>query len=381
MKDSILKKKSAFYAHGNRDVQMKKKVIMAMSGGVDSSVAAAILLEQGYDVIGITLKLWDYDDEKNDGRTCCSIDDVNDARSVTAGLDIPFYVLNFKKEFNDKVIDYFISTYLNGDTPNPCIACNKYIKFDELLNRAKAFGADYIATGHYAQVDYDEDKGRYLLKKSVDTSKDQTYVLYNLTQDQLKRTLFPLGSLDKKSVREMAQKKTFRVANKPDSQEICFVEDDDYARFIRENSDANIREGAFLDKDGNRIGTHKGIIHYTIGQRRGLGISSDRRLYVVSKDLENNTVTLGDLDDTFAQSFIATDLNFISIAEINSPLTAFAKTRYSAREVPCTISPTDGGDVIVTLDTPQKAITSGQAVVFYDGDVVIGGGTIKNIIK
>lgn len=347
---------------------------MAMSGGVDSSVAAYLLKEQGYEVVGITLKLWDRNECNSLAKSCCSIDDVNDARSVCAKLDIPFYVLNFKGDFQQKVIDYFVNSYLEGKTPNPCIACNRYIKFDELLKKADSLGMDYIATGHYAKIEFNGE--RYVLRKGIDDTKDQTYVLYNLGQEQLKRILLPLGDYRKTQIREIAEKLELGVAKKPDSQEICFVEDNNYARFISEYSKKPVIEGNFIDKDGKILGKHKGITHYTIGQRKGLGISFDVPRFVVSKNIEDNTVVLGKQEELFSKSLLAEDLNFISVENITKKTRVKAKTRYSSKLADAEISPLEDGRLLVEFDEPQRAITPGQAVVFYDGDIVFGGGTI-----
>lgn len=341
---------------------------------MDSSVAAYLLKEQGYEVVGITLKLWDRAECGNHAKSCCSIDDVQDARSVCAKLDIPFYVLNFKGDFEEKVIDYFVNSYLEGKTPNPCIACNRYIKFDELLKKADSLGMDYIATGHYAKVEPSGE--RYVLRKGIDDTKDQTYVLYNLGQEQLKKILLPLGEYRKTEIREIAEKLDLGVAKKPDSQEICFVEDNDYARFISEYSKKPIIGGNFIDKNGKVLGKHKGITHYTIGQRKGLGISFDQPHFVVSKNVENNTVVLGKEYEIFSKSLVAEDLNFISVENITQKTRVKAKTRYSSKLADAQISPLEDGKLLVEFDEPQRAITPGQAVVFYDGDIILGGGTI-----
>ena len=357
---------------------MKKKVMVGMSGGVDSSVAAKLLLDAGYDVTGVTLKLFSNGDIEIDNamRTCCSLSDIDDARRVCYKLGCEHLVFNFKDSFKHNVMEHFTESYLNGRTPNPCIECNRHIKFDKMLNRAESLGYDYIATGHYAVVEYDEGLGRYLLKRPKDRTKDQTYVLYSLTQYQLSKTLFPLGDLDKTTVRGIAEKVGLVNSRKPDSQDICFVPNGKYAEFIKANTEEKIVEGNFLDTDGNIIGRHKGIINYTIGQRKGLGNSFGRPLYVVSKNSINNTVTLGDESDLYTEALFAEDINLISVDEINEPIRVTAKTRYSQVEQPATVSVNGDGRLLVTFDTPQRAVTSGQAVVFYDGDIVVGGGTI-----
>lgn len=357
----------------------KKSVMLGMSGGVDSSVAAAVLLEQGYDVIGATMQIWpDMDEErqKTEGG-CCSLSAVDDARRVANRLGIPYYVLNFKDVFEQKVISYFKDEYLKGRTPNPCIACNRYVKFDAMLRKAASMGIDYVATGHYAIVEYDEMRKRYLLKKSATDKKDQTYALYNLTQYQLERTLMPIGSYTKERVREIAREIGLTVANKPDSQEICFVEDNDYGRFISENTDHKIVPGDFVDTKGKVLGRHKGIVHYTIGQRKGLGITLGKPAFVIDIDVEKNRVVLGDDTEVFNNSLTAGDINFISIDELQDSMRVKAKIRYSAKEADALISPLEDNRVKVVFDSPQRAITPGQSVVFYDGDVVVGGGVIE----
>ena len=356
----------------------KGRVMLGMSGGVDSSVAAAVLLELGYNVIGVTMQIWpDMDeDRKHVEGGCCSLSAVDDARRVADSIGIPYYVLNFKDVFQQKVIDYFNMEYLKGRTPNPCIACNRFVKFESMLQKALSMGMDYIATGHYARTAVDEETGRYLLKKSVTAAKDQTYALYTMTQDQLSRTLFPIGEFTKDKVREMALELHLPVAHKPDSQEICFVEDNDYGRYISENTDADIRPGFFIDRSGNRLGMHKGIIHYTVGQRKGLGISFGKPMFVVAINPEDNTVVLGDEKEVFSPELTASDLNFISIPKLTGEMKVAVKIRYSAKEAPAVISPLNDGRVRVLFDEPQRAITPGQSVVFYDRDSVVGGGVI-----
>ncbi len=361
---------------------MRKKVLVGMSGGVDSSVTAAVLLEQGFDVIGVTMQIWP--DTNSEIRAveggCCSLAAVDDARRVSNKLNIPYYVMNFKGEFQEKVIDYFTQEYLSGRTPNPCIMCNRYIKFESLLNKAVSMGIDYIATGHYAKIEYDEEKGRYLLKKSNDLKKDQTYVLYNMTQYQLSKTLMPLGYYNKNEVRAKARELGLTVAAKPDSQEICFV-DDDYGKFIKEQTGQEIKEGYFKDTKGNILGKHKGIIHYTVGQRKGLGIAFGKPMYVVRIDAVNNEVILGEDTEVYFKGLIAGDLNLISVERLESETRVKAKIRYNAKEVPATVYPNGEDTVKVIFDEPQRAVTPGQSVVFYDDDIVIGGGTINESIS
>lgn len=354
------------------DKQTRKKVMIGMSGGVDSSVAAYILKQQGYDVTGVTMQIWQ--GEKEQEGSCCSLTAVEDARRVATKLDIPYYVINFKKVFDEKVIQYFIKEYLAGRTPNPCIACNRYVKFEEFLNKAISMGMDYVATGHYARVDYRD--GRYLLMKSASKKKDQTYVLYNLTQEQLSKTLFPLEDITKEEVRAIAKKLKLNVASKPDSQEICFVEDNNYGKFLEENSTLKAEPGDIVDMKGNLLGKHNGIYNYTIGQRKGLGISSNKPLFVIDIDPINNQIVVGDDSEGFGKTLIAEDINLIAIEKLTKERRVSAKIRYAAQESPALIKPLKDDKILVEFDTPQRAITPGQAVVFYDGDIVLGGGTI-----
>jgi tRNA-specific 2-thiouridylase len=357
-----------------------KKVMVGMSGGVDSSVAAMLLREQGYEVMGVTLKLFSDEDivqAEKDGKTCCALSDVEDARSVAYKLGFEHLVFNFKDNFREHVMQQFADSYLVGRTPNPCIECNRHVKFDKMLRRAIELGYDYIATGHYAVNEYDEKTGRYLLKRPADRSKDQTYVLYSLTQEQLAHTLFPLGHTEKTEVRRLAEQAGLVNSGKPDSQDICFVPDGDYSGFIRKFTGADVPEGNFIDTDGKILGTHKGIISYTIGQRKHLGISLGKPAYVVGKDVLSNTVTLGDEKDLYTSRLTAEDVNLIPFDTLEKPIRITAKTRYSQNEQPATLSYGGNGQYIVEFDSPQRAVTSGQAVVFYDGDIVVGGGTIK----
>lgn len=360
---------------------MAEKVLVAMSGGVDSSVAAYLLQQQGYACIGVTMRL--YENETAGiprGHTCCSLDDVEDARAVAYDLGMPYYVLNFTEEFDEKVIRKFVQVYQNGGTPNPCIDCNRYLKFDHLLNRARELGCDYIATGHYVQRWQDEN-GRWGLRKNDDPGKDQSYVLYSLTQDQLAHTLFPLGGMHKDAVRAIAEEQGLCNARKHDSQDICFVPDGDYARFIERYTGKVPETGDFLDPEGKRIGTHRGVIHYTIGQRKGLGISAPHPLYVCDICPADNTVTLGYSENLFSRKLTASDVNLISCDSLEEPVRVQAKIRYRHPAQPATAWMTPDGTLHVEFDEPQRAITCGQAVVLYDGDVVVGGGRITGAEK
>lgn len=356
----------------------KGSVMLGMSGGVDSSAAAAVLLEQGYEVVGVTMQIWpDMAEERQQVEGgCCSLSAVDDARRVADRLGIPYYVLNFKDVFQQKVIDYFNQEYLKGRTPNPCIACNRFVKFEAMLQKAVSMGLDYVATGHYARVGFDEATGRFQLRKSATAAKDQTYALYTMTQEQLSRTLFPIGEFTKDKVRELARNIGLPVASKPDSQEICFVEDNDYGKFISEHTDADIKPGYFVNSSGRKLGTHKGIIHYTVGQRKGLGISFGKPMFVVAIRPEDNTVVLGEENEVFSPELTASDLNFISIESLKDEMRVTAKIRYSAKEAAAVISPLPEGRVRVVFVEPQRAVTPGQSVVFYDGDVIVGGGVI-----
>ena len=356
----------------------KKKVVVGMSGGVDSSVAAYLLKEAGYDVVGVTMQIWQDEDqttqEENGG--CCGLSAVDDARRVAWDLDIPYYVMNFKQEFKDNVIDYFVDEYVQGKTPNPCIACNRYVKWESLLKRSLDIGAEYIATGHYAQIEQ-LPSGRYALKKSATAAKDQTYALYNLTQYQLSHTLMPVGQYTKDEIRAIAQKINLQVASKPDSQEICFIPDHDYARFISENTDKELTPGNFVDLDGNVIGRHKGITHYTVGQRKGLNLSMGHPVFVTAIRPETNEVVIGNSEDVFTKQLRCDKLNWMAIDGLHGKeMQVSAKIRYSHKGAPCTISEAGDGTVECVFEEPQRAVTPGQAVVFYDGDYGIGGGTI-----
>ena len=356
---------------------MKKKVVVGMSGGVDSSVAAWLLLQKGYDVMGVTMQIWqdEVPEQVEENGGCCGLSAVDDARRVASRLEIPYYVMNFKQDFKENVIDYFMDEYLKGHTPNPCIACNRYVKWESLLKRSMDIGADYIATGHYARIEK-LPNGRYALRKSATSAKDQTYALYNLTQEQMSKTLMPVGEYTKDQIRTFAEELGLPVAHKPDSQEICFVPDGDYAKFIEENSGKKIPEGNFVWTDGTVIGKHKGITHYTIGQRKGLGLAMGRPVVVTEIRPETSEVVIGEADDVFRTTLRADRLNWMSVPDIEGEARFLAKIRYNHSGSMCTVRKIEEDLVECTFDEPVRAVTPGQAVVFYDGDYVAGGGTI-----
>ncbi len=353
---------------------MIKKAMIAMSGGVDSSVAAFLMKEKGFDCVGATMKL--YDEENialNSDASCCSLDDIEDARSVASRLNMPHYVLNFKGDFKEKVINKFIATYEQGATPNPCIDCNRYLKFEKLFQRMQELQFDYVVTGHYARVT--ENKGWFYLKKAVDQTKDQSYVLYSLTQGQLSHILFPLGEYSKSDIRTIAEKQGFINARKKDSQDICFVADGDYAAFIERYTGKKYPEGDFVDLQGNVLGRHQGIIRYTNGQRKGLGVAFGKPMYVCDKDMEKNTVTLCSNEELFSKELTASDFNWL-IPKPGDVITCKVRVRYNMKEQSATVYRLDNNSVKIVFDEVQRAITKGQAAVLYNGDTVLGGGTI-----
>ena len=357
-----------------------QKALIAMSGGVDSSVAAHLIRRAGFTCVGATMRLYDNTILDGPESTCCSLDDVEDARAVCHKLGMPFYVFNFTQDFQSKVMDKFVACYECGLTPNPCIDCNRYLKFAHLLDRAMVLGCEYIVTGHYARIKKDEATGRYLLYKATDETKDQSYVLYSLTQEQLSHTLLPLGELSKAQVREIAEENGFVNAKKKDSQDICFVPDGDYMAFMERYTSKQYVPGDFLDLDGNIVGRHRGAVGYTLGQRKGLGLAMGAPVYVCDKDMEKNTVTVGPNEALFQKTLRANDWNWFPFPALTGPLRVKAKARYRHAEQSATVYPEGNGFARVEFDEPQRAMTPGQAVVLYDGDLVIGGGTITEVL-
>jgi tRNA (5-methylaminomethyl-2-thiouridylate)-methyltransferase len=358
--------------------EIERKMLVAMSGGVDSSVAALMVIKKGYQPIGVTMKLYDNDQAgMSDTKTCCSVRDVDDARAVAVRLDMPYYVVNYMDGFKEKVIDKFVRTYIDGATPNPCIDCNRYMKFGGLMEKAAEFGCEKVVTGHYARVVYDENRGEYCLMKAVDTTKDQTYVLYFLNQEQLAHLYLPLGEMTKNEARKLAEEEGFINYSKPDSQDICFVPDGNYSRVIEETLDRHIGEGDFVDREGRVLGKNKGYYHYTIGQRRGLGISAAEPLYVTEIIPETNTVVLGSNEELFTNEVRAVEWNYINAADASvEEMKVTAKIRYRAKETSGVLIKEKEGVVRVVFDDPVRAVTRGQSLVAYDGDRVVGGGII-----
>lgn len=360
----------------------KKRVVVGMSGGVDSSVAACLLQKADYEVVGVTMQIWQEEDpaavEENGG--CCGLTAVEDARRVAQCLDIPHYVMNFKREFQEQVMDYFVKEYIRGRTPNPCIACNRYVKWESLLKRSLELGADYIATGHYARVRR-LDNGRYTLQAAASAQKDQTYALYSLTQHQLAHTLMPVGDYTKEEIRQIAQEIGLSVAQKPDSQEICFVPDGDYAAFIDQTLVNPIPAGNFVDTKGNVIGRHQGITHYTIGQRKGLGLAMGHPVFVAAIRPESNEVVIGESEDIFSLALRCSHLNWMACEDLKEGMAVTAKIRYNHRGASGSVYRFSQDEAICRFEEPQRAITPGQAVVFYRGDTVLGGGTIEEALQ
>ena len=358
-----------------------EKVMIAMSGGVDSSVAAYLLKQWGFGCCGAMMRLHDGPESDPDANVCCTLDDAEDARAVARRLDMPFYVFNAIREFDDKVIRPFIRCYECGTTPNPCIECNRHLKFDFFLQKARVLGYDSIATGHYARIRRDEATGRYLLYKAADSTKDQSYVLYSLSQDQLAHTHFPLGELTKEDARRIAQEQGFINAHKRDSQDICFVPDGDYVAFMERYTGRQYAGGDFLDQAGNVVGRHRGAVCYTLGQRKGLGLAMGAPVYVCGKDMQANTVTVGPNESLFARTLIADNVNWFPFPCLTESMAVTARARYNQKEQPATVYPMEDGRIRVVFHQPQRAMTPGQAVVLYREDMVLGGGTITEIIK
>ena len=367
-----------------KDKYMSKKALIAMSGGVDSSVAAFIMKNSGYSCIGATIKLMceEGDDDISKDHSCCTTDDIEDAARVCRSLDMKHYVFNFSERFRNVVMDGFVNAYENGITPNPCVECNRHLKFKKLFDEADKLGCEMLVTGHYVRTGYDRDTGRHLLLRAIDESKDQSYVLYSLTQRQLSRVYFPLGEYTKTQIRDIARNEGFINAEKPDSQDICFIPDGKYVDFIKRYTGKEYPSGDFVTRDGKILGKHKGIISYTIGQKKGLGLVVDPPLFVCGIDPEKNTVTLCESEGLFSDTLIADDVNFISIDELDAPMKVLAKIRYRHKEQPAIAYPLSGGRIKVVFKEPQRAITKGQSVVLYDRErpeVVVGGGKITEV--
>jgi tRNA-specific 2-thiouridylase len=360
---------------------MKQRVVVAMSGGVDSSTTAWLLKEKGYEVIGATMCIGMRDKVQEAPARCCGLADIEDARRVALQLEIPYYVLHLREEFEKEVIQYFCDEYINGRTPNPCIICNERVKFGSFLKKALELESDFIATGHYVRLDFNERTGRYLLKKGVDRRKDQSYVLFSLTQDQFRHTLFPLGEHRKEEVRKKALQLNLRVHDKPESQEVCFIQESSYHSFLSERLKESVEPGPIIDKEENVLGKHKGIPFYTIGQRRGLRLAKRKPLYVIGIDRKRNALIVGEEREVYGDTFIVNSVNWINSQEEPPSFSAQVKIRYNHPGAEALISPKGKSEVKVEFKTPQKAITPGQAAVFYDGETVLGGGWIKEVIN
>jgi len=359
----------------------KQTVVVAMSGGVDSSVAAGLLLRQGYDVLGITMQIWQESTTETKGAGCCSLGAVEDARRVAAKLGIPHYVLNFREFFAEKVIDNFVDEYKRGRTPNPCVNCNRYVKFDALMAKARGLGAEFLATGHYARTEFDEDARRWTLRRALDHDKDQTYALYRFTQEELAHTMMPLGLVTNKAeTRAIAAELGLAVSNKPDSQEICFVQGGSYTDFLAERAPETVQSGDIVDTSGRRRGTHDGIAFYTIGQRKRVNVGSPIPLYVVGIDAASNTITIGGNEDLLAEGLIADDINWVGWSGVQESRSVLVKIRYNMDPVAAVVQASaTSGEIAVQFDTPLRAVTPGQSLVLYDlsGETVLGGATIQ----
>ena len=350
-----------------------------MSGGVDSSVMAALMIDAGYDVIAVTMRLGNHDTVEYDSEkpNCCSLEGVEDARYAAMQLGIPFYAVNHEDQFRRSIVDYFVDEYTVGRTPSPCVICNQELKFGTLVDLADQLDCEYIGTGHYAKIEQDPETGRYLLRKGSDFKKDQSYFLFSLTQSQLKRAIMPLGSLNKEAVRDIARRYKLKTAEKPESQELCFIADDDYKRFLKDRIPEQIQKGEIVDQNGEKLGHHKGIPFYTVGQRRGLGIAVGEPIYVTGIKTETNTIVVGQADELLRQSMIVNQLNWIPFENLAEPIRAQIKIRYRDQGEMATVTPTVDGKVKVIFDQPRRAIAPGQAAVFYAQDLVIGGGWIE----
>jgi tRNA-specific 2-thiouridylase len=351
------------------------RIVVAMSGGVDSSVAAALLNDAGHDVVGLSMQLYDQTKDGHSG-SCCTLDDLHDARRTAAALDIPHYIVNYQSSFNKHVVQNFVSEYAAGRTPIPCVHCNGELKFSHLLDRATALNTEAVATGHYAQVDHDANSGIYRLRRGVDRGKDQSYFLFSLNQAQLARAAFPVGSLNKTQVRSYARDRNLPVADKPDSQELCFIAKGNHANFIETHAATPLHQGNILDESGRILGQHDGVHHFTVGQRKGLKIASSGRLYVTAIDAKSCSVTVGNRKDLESSTLTASTVNWISGAPPKKPLRVTAQIRHRHAEAPAVVHAQEGGRAAVRFDNPQLAVTPGQAVVFYDADEVLGGGWI-----